>query len=331
MRNPLIKRIPKELASDWHKYLVIVLFMVGMIGVISGMYVGRESMVSAINAGKTELNLEDGCFELSHRATPELLENISSGEKADVRQYFIDKGFEEADKEVADAVEKELNEQVSKAIEDGVRAQCTAMGITDEDVISSYVDAAMEENFDTALEEARKSDEFKEAVDEAYSEAHDAVIEAVDEEWNDISEEYKLNDDNFRPVTVTIYEHFYRNESEDNNNDGVEDATVRIFKSDSEIDLASFVEGRAPENKNEIAIDRNHADTVGVKIGDKITVGGKEYEVVGLLSYVNYLTMHESNTDLMFDAFGFDVAMLTPEAFNELTSRLHYNYSFLTT
>ena len=180
MRNPLIKRIPKELASDWHKYLVIVLFMVGMIGVISGMYVGRESMVSAINAGKTELNLEDGCFELSHRATPELLENISSGEKADVRQYFIDKGFEEADKEVADAVEKELNEQVSKAIEDGVRAQCTAMGITDEDVISSYVDAAMEENFDTALEEARKSDEFKEAVDEAYSEAHEAVIEAVD-------------------------------------------------------------------------------------------------------------------------------------------------------
>ena len=33
MRNPLIKRIPKELASDWHKYLVIILFMVIMIGV----------------------------------------------------------------------------------------------------------------------------------------------------------------------------------------------------------------------------------------------------------------------------------------------------------
>ena len=74
MRNPLIKRIPKELASDWHKYLVIILFMVGMIGVISGMYVGRESMVYSINKGKTELNLEDGCFELSHRASPELLE-----------------------------------------------------------------------------------------------------------------------------------------------------------------------------------------------------------------------------------------------------------------
>ena len=328
MRNPLIKRIPKELASDWHKYLVIILFMVGMIGVISGMYVGRESMVSAIDSGKTELNLEDGSFELSHRASPELLENISTGEKADVRQYFIGKGMDEADKEVADAIEEEINEQVSKAIEEGVRTQCAALGVTDEDMIQNYIDAAMEENFDSALEEVRNSDEFKEAVDEAYSEAHDAVIEAVDEEWNEIEEEYNLADD-FSPVRVTIYEHFYRNESEDNDNDGIEDATVRIFKSDSEIDLASFIEGRAPENKKEIAIDRNHADTVGVKTGDKITVSGREYEVVGLISYVNYLTMHESNTDLMFDAFGFDVAMLTPEAFNELTSRLHYNYSYL--
>ena len=329
MRNPLIKRIPKELASDWHKYLVIILFMVGMIGVISGMYVGRESMVSSIEAGKTELNLEDGCFELSHRASSELLEKISSGEKADVRQYFIDKGIEEADKEVAEAIEEKLNEQVAKAIEDGVRAQCGAMGVTDEDIIQSCVDAAMKESFDTALDEARKSDEFKKASDEAYSKAHDAVIEAVDEKWTDIEEKYNLNDDSSSPVKVTIYEHFYRNESEDINNDGVKDSTVRIFKSDSEIDLASFVEGRAPENKNEIAIDRNHADTVGVKLGDKITVGGKVFEVTGLLSYVNYLTMHESNTDMMFDAFGFDVAMLTPDAFNELTSRLHYNYSFL--
>ena len=329
MRNPLIKRIPKELASDWHKYLVIILFMVGMIGVISGMYVGRESMISTIEAGKTELNLEDGCFELSHRASSELLEKISSGKKADVRQYFIDKGMEEADKEVADAIEKELKEQVTKTIEEGVRAQCAAMGVTDEAMIRSYVDAAIDENLDSAIGEARKSDEFKKASEEAYAKAHDAVIEAVDEEWNDIAEKYDLNNNNSNPVTVRIYEHFYRNESEDINNDGAKDSTVRIFKSDSEIDLASFVKGRAPETKNEIAIDRNHADTVGVKLGDKITVGGKEFEVTGLLSYVNYLTMHESNTDMMFDAFGFDVAMVTPEAFNELTSRLHYNYSFL--
>ena len=328
MRNPLIKRIPKELASDWHKYLVIILFMVLMIGVISGMYVGRDSMLASIKAGKEELNLEDGCFELSHKASDELLKDISTGDMADVKQYFIDEGMKEADEKVAEEIEKNLRSAVEEAIEDGVRKSCEAYGITDEATIQEQIKNAMDENFDSALEEARKSDDFKKAVDEAYEEAHKEVIKAIDEEWEDIAEEYKLNDPAFSPVPVKVYEHFYRNESEDNNDDGTEDATVRIFKSDSTVDMASFIVGRAPENKNEIALDRNHAETVGVKVGDKITVSGKEFEITGLVSFVNYLTMHESNTDLMFDAFGFDVAMVTPEAFDELPSRLHYNYSF---
>ena len=328
MRNPLVKRIPKELAADWHKYAVIIIFMVLMIGVISGMYVGHDSMLYSIEKGRTDLNLEDGSFELSHEASPELLEALSTGEKADVRQYFIDEGMEEADAEVADAIEEELNEQVASGIEEAVREQCEAYGITDEEMIQEQIDAAMEEGFEDALEEARNSDEFAEAVEEAYAEAHDAVIEAVDEEWDDIAEEYNLNDEGFTPVPVSIYENFYHNESEDNNNDGEEDATVRIFRSDSTVDMATFIEGRAPETSSEIAIDRMHADNVGVGIGDTITVGGREYEITGLLSYCNYLTLHESNTDLMFDAFGFDVAMLTPEAFEALTSRTHYSYAF---
>ena len=328
MRNPLVKRISKELAADWHKYAVIILFMVLMIGVISGMYVGHDSMLYSIEKGRTDLNLEDGSFELSHEASPELLEALSTGEKADVRQYFIDEGMEEADAEVADAIEEELNEQVAAGIEDAVREQCAAYGITDEELIQEQIDAAMDESFEDALEEARNSDEFAEAVEEAYAEAHDAVIEAVDEEWDDIAEEYNLNDEGFTPVPVSIYENFYHNEPEDNNNDGEEDATVRIFRSDSTVDMATFIEGRAPETTTEIAIDRMHADNVGVTIGDSITVGGRSYEITGLLSYCNYLTLHESNTDLMFDAFGFDVAMLTPEAFDALTSRIHYSYAF---
>ena len=172
-------------------------------------------------------------------------------------------------------------------------------------------------------------DEFKESVEKAYDEAHKEVEEKVDEKWGEISDKYHLEDEDFSSTEVTIYENFYRNESEDNDNDGEEDATVRVFKSDAEIDKASFVEGRAPEKADEIAIDRMHADNVGVKVGDTITVGGKEFCVVGLLSYVNYLTLHESNTDFMFDAFGFDVAMVTPQAFDHFKSRIHYNYAYL--
>ena len=57
MRNPLIRRIPRELKGDFHKYIVIIIFMVLMIGVISGMYVGHDSMLAAVNEGREKLNL----------------------------------------------------------------------------------------------------------------------------------------------------------------------------------------------------------------------------------------------------------------------------------
>ena len=327
MRNPLIRRVPRELKSDWHKYLVIIIFMVVMIGVISGMYIGHDSMLEAVYNGRDELNLEDGRFELSKKASKELLDALSAGEKADVRSYYIEKGYKEADEKVAEAIDEELDNRITESIEEAVRAGCEAYGITDDETIKSQIETAIEESFDEAVKEAKESKEFKDAEDKAYDEAHEEVVKAVDEEWDEIADRYNLNDD-FTAVPVYIYEHFYREEDEDYNNDGVRDANVRIFKSDSEVDKASFNYGRAPENENEIAIDRMHADNVGVGIGDHITVGGKDYEIVGLLSYVNYLTLHESNKDLMFDAFGFDVAMLTPESFNKLTSRIHYNYAF---
>ena len=329
MKNPLIRRIPRELASDWHKYLVIIVFLVLMIGLVSGMYVGRDSMLSSIERGKEELRLEDGSFELAKKAFPELLADISTGKMADVRQYYLDKGMDEADAEVSEAIEKELDEQVRNSIEEAVRAQCEAYGITDEDMILAQIDEAVDENYENAIKEARESDEFTEASDEAYEEAHDAVREAVDDEWDEISEEYGLDDEGFSAVRVSIYEDFYRDESEDADNDGTQDATIRVFRSDTPIDQASFNEGRAPGTGSEIAIDRMHADNMGVHIGDTITVGGKEFTVVGLLSYVHYLTLHESNTDLMFDAFGFDVGMVTPEAFDSLRARIHYNYAYM--
>ena len=114
MRNPLIKRIPKELISDWHKYIVIIVFMVMMIGVISGMYVGHDSMLSSVYSNRDELNLEDGSFELNEKASQELLDDISTGDMADVRAYYISKGFEEADEKVAEAFGDLIDQEMYK-------------------------------------------------------------------------------------------------------------------------------------------------------------------------------------------------------------------------
>lgn len=129
-------------------------------------------------------------------------------------------------------------------------------------------------------------------------------------------------------VPVIIYENFFRNEKEDNNNDGKNDGTVRVFAKTDNINLACVLDGRLPENENEIAVDRMHADNVNMKVGDTIRVGGEKFEVVGLIAYVNYSTLHEKTTDLIFDAIKFDVAMVTDEGFDRLGESIHYAYAW---
>ena len=227
IKNPLIKRIPKELAGDWKKYLVVFLFLVLTIGFVSGMYVANESMLTAADEGITRYKQEDGHFELKEKADSSLIEAIESGEKADIP---------------------------------GQAEENTADGDNDDS------------------EENGKSDD-------------------------DL--------DNSKKTSVTVYENFFRNEDEDNDNDGKSDGTIRVYAKTDDINLACLLDGDFPQNENEIAVDRMHADNAGMKVGDKISVSGKEFKITGLIAYVNYSTLHEKKTDLMFDAIKFDVAMVT--------------------
>ena len=211
-KNPLTRRIPRELIGDWPKYLVVGLFLILTIGAVSGMYVANGSMMKAADESVEKYKREDGHFELNDKPDDEML---------------------------------------------------------------------------SALEEGKKQD-----------------------------------------VPVRLYENFYRNEEEDNDNDGTSDGTVRVYTKTDDINLACLLKGDFPENENEIAIDRMHADNVGVTVGDTVTVSGEEYEVVGLLAYVNYSTLHEKSTDLMFDALKFNVAMVTTEGFDRLHKSIHYTYAW---
>ena len=232
VRNPLLKRIPRELLGDWKKYLLVSLFLILTIGFVSGMYVANESMMIAADKGISKYKLEDGHFELDQQADGELLSAIESGDKA----------------------------------------------------------------------------------------------------WKDIEDEinknYELDDPDFKAVPVQVYENFYRNEDEDNDNDGISDGTVRVYAKNDEINLACLMEGSFPDAEDEIAIDRMHADNSGIKVEDTITVGGQSYKVVGLIAYVNYSTLHEKNTDLVFDALKFNVAMVTESGFNRLNQAIHYTYAW---
>ena len=100
IKNPLIRRIPKELIGDWKKYLVVFLFLVLTIGFVSGMYVANESMITSANEGVTKYKQEDGHFELKKQADATLLSAIETGEKADVKQYYLDEAKKKLDKKL---------------------------------------------------------------------------------------------------------------------------------------------------------------------------------------------------------------------------------------
>lgn len=274
--NPLTKRIFRELLGDWKKYLLVSFFLILTIGFVSGMYVANGSMMRAAEEGVTKYRLEDGHFELDRKADQALLAAISSGEKADVRQYYFDRAKEE-------------------------------------------LDAAYGEVYAKA---------YGEAYQDAYDKAWEEIQGEIEEKYAQAEEKYELDDPDFKAAAVRVYENFYTNQEEDNDNDGTADGTVRVYARTEEVNLACLMDGRFPETEQEIAIDRMHADNVGVRVGDTVTVGGQPYRVVGLIAYVNYSTLHEKSTDFMFDALKFDVAMVTESGFDRLDGDVHYAYAW---
>ena len=356
IKSPLKKRVFRELIGEWRKYLVIAIFLIVMIGFISGLYVANNSMLTSAENKITEYNLEDGSFEISEKASDEMIEALEKGEKADVKQYYLDKGYAEADKEVKKAVDEAIPEEIEKAVKEGieeeVRAQATEgveaqlsqyadMGIevSEEEkekqiqaIVDENLQAAMDEYYDAAYEEAYdefiNSNDYDEALEEAKEEAYKEVEKTVDEEYGKVADKYDLDNPDYKPVSVTIFENFYKDAVEDNNLDGKKDGKVRVYKDRKDIDLYSIHEGELPVNEKEIAIDRMHADNVNVKVGDKIKVGGEEFTVTALIAMVNYSTLYEKPTDTMFDAIYFDVAIVTEEGFERLNQNIHYNYAW---
>lgn len=202
MKNPLRKRLPRELKDEFGKYLVIFLFMTLTLGLVSGFLVAGKSMVKTYNDSFEEYNIEDG--------------------------HFI------------------LNDEITGTLQN------------------------------------------------------------------------KLEDEE----DITVYSLFYKEEEEGEH-------TYRIYKNREDIDGVSVHKGRIPEKDGEIAIDRKFADSADLKVGDKVTLDKKEYEITGLVALSDYSALFRSNTDLMFDAQNFTVAVVTPEAFNRISdNNLKYCYAW---
>ena len=88
MKNPLIKRVPRELKGEWHKYLVIFIFMTLIIGFVSGMYVANKSMLKAADESVEKYKREDGYLQFSDPASDELIAKLEENGVSIYENYF---------------------------------------------------------------------------------------------------------------------------------------------------------------------------------------------------------------------------------------------------
>ncbi len=204
MKNPMNRRYLRELRDDFGKYVVLFLFMAGMIALVSGFLVSNDSMQASYEESFTKYNIEDGNFELS----------------------------KEADETLLDTLEKE---------------------------------------------------------------------------------------------DLTIYQNYYLEEETKE-----VDSTLRIFQNREKINKACLMEGTFPTKKDEIAIDRMYADNNELKVGDTITIQNQKMKITGLVALSDYSALFSNNSDMMFDAMKFGVAVVTEEGFAQFSEdHLHYSYSWI--
>lgn len=78
MKNPLRKRLPRELKGELGKYLVVFILMVLTIGMVSGFLVADGSMIVAYNDGFEKYNIENGNFRTNQQIYKSQKEEIQN-------------------------------------------------------------------------------------------------------------------------------------------------------------------------------------------------------------------------------------------------------------
>lgn len=96
--------------------------------------------------------------------------------------------------------------------------------------------------------------------------------------------------------------------------------TLRIFSTMNRVNIPNLQEGKLP-GSSEIMLDGLFARTNGYKIGDKITVSGKEFTVSGYTLLPNFIYIIKSKEEMMNDPSTFGVGVMGREDFETLPGK----------
>ena len=88
MKNPLNKRLPRELKAEFPKYFIIFLFFVLTISAVSGFLVSDNSLMKANEESYEKYKIEDGNFEYRELPSSETISSIEKDGEIKIYENF---------------------------------------------------------------------------------------------------------------------------------------------------------------------------------------------------------------------------------------------------
>lgn len=101
------------------------------------------------------------------------------------------------------------------------------------------------------------------------------------------------------------------------------------YNKDKKINKAYLVEGKLPENENEITILPKYASSHNIQIGDKYKIGEKEYKVVGFAYAPDYIYPLVSFTVPIFDYKTNNIVYINHSNYEEIAGTEEKTYSIV--
>ncbi len=131
---------------------------------------------------------------------------------------------------------------------------------------------------------------------------------------------------------VSIYENFaFDCDFTQPDGDNDRSRTVRVYTHRTEVDLAAYAQGEAPQAGDEIAIDRVFAKNNDVSVGDTVRLAGRDFTVCGIMTTADNQALFENNSDFTVNTLSFGVAEVSAGGFATLAQdgrEPTYLYSF---
>lgn len=97
MKNPLNRRIFREIKGEVGKYIVIFLFMTALIGIVSGFLIADESLKTSYDQSFEKYNVEDGNFELAEKADSECIGSIENEGVTLYENFYVEEDTDDFD------------------------------------------------------------------------------------------------------------------------------------------------------------------------------------------------------------------------------------------